>query len=80
MEEVAEGLFRAIGSIIRWFLLELVFQIVCFNLGRAFLLIVTLGKYPGAKASERNSEGIALVGFGVLAAAWTAIALYNNFT
>jgi hypothetical protein len=51
---------------------------VLFNLGRAFLLLVTLGKYPRGIKLEKDVNLISGVGVGVLLAVWTSIAIYNN--
>jgi hypothetical protein len=78
-EEIAEGFLRAIGGVLRWFLWEIVVQIVLFNIGRFSLLLVTLGRYPRGHSLERDVVKISWVGVLVVFLAWVAIALYNNF-
>ena len=79
MEEIAEGFLRIIGGVIRWFLWNLIFHMVLFNIGRLFLLLVTLGKYPRGYALERDVEKISWVGAVVVVLIWAVIALYNNY-
>ncbi len=79
MEEVAEGVLRAIGGVIRWFLWEIIFHIVLFNLGRVVLLIVTYGRYPKGQSLENDINKISWVGVLVLFLVWISIALFNNY-
>ncbi len=79
MEEIAEGLFRGVISILRWIVFELIIHIVLFNLGRVALLLATLGRYPRGKLTEKDEGIIALLGIFVIVAVWCAIALYNNY-
>ena len=79
MEEIGEGFLRIIGGALRWFLWEILFHIVLFNLGRLFLLIVTLGKYPRGSVVETDVEKISWAGVAVVLFTWLAIALYNNY-
>ena len=79
MEEIAEGLFQGIIGILRWVVFELIIHIVLFNLGRVVLLLVTLGRYPRGKLTEKDEGIIALLGIFVIVAVWCAIALYNNY-
>ncbi len=79
MEEVAEGLLRFIGSVIRWFVWELIFHWLMFSLGRVFLLLITLGRYPRGYTLERDADKISWVGVLVTVLIWASIALYNNY-
>jgi len=79
MDEISDGIFRLIGGIIRWFLLEIIYQIVIFNIGRFSLLLITLGRYPQRHCLEKDANRIAWIGILVLILAWIAIALYNNY-
>jgi hypothetical protein len=49
------------------------------QLGRAVLLIVTWGRFPRGRSSERHGNLLACVGLLALAAAWSAIALWNHW-
>jgi hypothetical protein len=62
MEEITKGLFRGISSIIRWLIVEPIQPIVLFNLGRAALLIATLGRYSRGELSEKPIEKTSCVG------------------
>ena len=78
MEEIAETLLKGIWGVVRFVLWQILFQIVLFNIGRVFLLVITLGKYPRFKHIEKDSEKIALLGFFLVIIAWLAIAINNN--
>jgi hypothetical protein len=79
MEEMAEVFLRAIGEVISWFLWDIIFQIILFNIGRLTLLLVTLGHYPKGRSLERDADKISGVGILVVFLAWIIIALYNNY-
>ena len=79
MEDLAEGLLRGLAGVLRWFLWDIIFHIVLFNLGRLVLLLITPGRYPRGQAIERDVEKISWAGVGVLAAGWVVIALINNY-
>jgi len=79
MEEIAEGIFKSLGSIVRWLLWNLLFEIILFNLGRGILLLVTIGNYPRGEKLERDETYISLAGVGVVVIVWVSIALYNNW-
>ena len=78
MEEIAESILRIIGGAIRWFLWELIFRIILFNMGRLFLLLLTIGRYPRGYALEKDDEKIIWAGIAILVVIWTTIAIYNN--
>ncbi len=78
MEGLAEIVLKGIWHVIKFILWEILFYIVLFNIGRAFLLIVTLGKYPRFNHIEKDSEKIAWFGFFLVICAWISIAIYNN--
>ena len=50
-----------------------------FNLGRVFLLLVTLGKYPRGIKLEKHVNLISGVGVGIMFSLWALIAIYNNW-
>lgn len=79
MEEIAEGFARALGGILRWVLWEFLFHILLFNLGRFFLLLVTLGRYPRGRFLESDINKISGVGLALIVVCWIIIALYNNY-
>jgi len=79
VEEIAEFFGRGIISILRHFLWEIVAQIIAFNLGRLFLLIITFGKYPKQKHLEKHEGIIMFSGFMVPVFVWAFIAICNNW-
>ena len=79
MEEIAEGIVRTIGGAIRWFLWEIIFHIVLFNVGRVALLIVTFGRYPRGQSLEKDVNKIIWAGVIVVFLVWASIAIFNNY-
>jgi hypothetical protein len=79
MENIVEGFIRAAVSIIRWILWDIFVQVVIFNLGYYFLLLITLGNYPNPSMLERDSNKIYFSGIGVIVLAWLGIVIYNNY-
>jgi len=79
MEEIAEGIFRSIGTVIRWIAVHLIFHILCFNLGRLTLLLVTLGRYPRQNVLERDEDKISFFGLLVIILSWVAIYVNNVY-
>ncbi|MBN8893225.1 MAG: hypothetical protein J0I71_00100 [Rhodanobacter sp.] len=73
-EEIAKG-FVAVAKFIAYYI---IWSFVLFNLGRASLLLVTLGQYPRGLDVQRHTDKISLVGFLALVLAWALVAVYNN--
>jgi len=73
-DEVAKG-FVAVARFIAY---QIIWSLVLFNIGRASLLLVTLGQHPRGADCRRHSDRISLVGMLVLVLAWLVIAFYNN--
>jgi len=73
-EEITNG-FVAVVKFIAYYI---IWSVVLFNLGRASLLLVTLGRYPRGLDAQRNVNQISLVGILVLILAWSLVAIYNN--
>jgi len=78
MEDIIEPFLRAIWTAIRFILWDILFHMVMFNIGRATLLVITLGKYPRFKHIEKDTEKIALFGMFIVILVWSALAIYNN--
>jgi len=73
-EEITNG----IVAVIKFIAYYIIWSFVLFNLGRASLLLVTLGQYPRGLDAQRHVNQISLVGILVLVLAWSAVAIYNN--
>jgi len=79
MDFIIEIILRPILAMIGYVVWDIIFLIILFNIGRAFLLIVSLGKYPRGVYLEKHRDRIAGVGFSMIVLAWSSIAIYNNF-
>ncbi|MDP5030400.1 MAG: hypothetical protein NWQ54_11230 [Paraglaciecola sp.] len=76
MEELGEGLVRVILRVLRTILIEGICESLCYWLGRWFLLILTLGRYPQYKQLEKHQGRITLVGIIVLITLVLVISVY----
>jgi hypothetical protein len=73
-EEIANG----VVAVVKFIAYYVIWSFVLFNLGRASLLVVTLGRYPRGLDAQRHINQVSLVGVLVLVMAWSAVAVYNN--
>lgn len=73
-EEITNG----VVAVVKFIAYYVIWSFVLFNLGRASLLVVTLGQYPRGLYAQRHVNQISLVGVLVLVMAWSAVAVYNN--
>ena len=73
-EDIAKSALAVVKFLVHW----VVWSFVLFNLGRAALLLVTLGRFPRGLDVERHANQISLAGVFVLFSAWSLIAIYNN--
>ena len=74
-----DSILEAIIEFIKFVLGYIFWCLLLFNIGRIFLLLVTLGKYPRGDKLEKDVNLISGVGVGVLFAIWSSIAIYNNW-
>jgi hypothetical protein len=73
-DEIAHG----IGSVLKFFLCHVLWEILLFNLGRAALLVCTLGRYPHGRWLELHNDRVSFFGIVVLALAWAGVAVVNR--
>ena len=78
IDEIAETGFRAISNVIRWLAWDLLIDVICFQVGRSALLVLTLGRYPKGRHIGRHRGRISIAGMLVFVAIWGAIAISNN--
>jgi hypothetical protein len=78
IDDLAEGLFEAIGRSLKFLIWYVLAQIIIFNIGRFSLLLITLGRYPKLAVLERDANKIVFAGFVVILIAWFSIAFYNQ--
>ncbi len=73
-----EEIINGVIAVVKFIAYYIIWSFVLFNLGRASLLVVTLGQYPRGLDAQRHVNQISLVGVLVLVLAWSAVAVYNN--
>lgn len=78
MEEVAEGVIRSVFRILKWILVEALFEVVFYWLGRIFLLIVTFGRYPRGTIANQHEGRISATGAFLFIAGLVLLALLNS--
>lgn len=66
MEEIGEGIVRLIYRFFRYIIIDALMEIVCFWIGRVFLLIITLGRYPRGKKVDDHEGFISFIGLLVI--------------
>jgi uncharacterized membrane protein YcaP (DUF421 family) len=79
-EIVQDAITSTTVSVLKFVISTVLWSLVLFNLGRAVLLLFTLGRYPRGPALRQHSNRISFVGVLVLVALWTSIAVHNNLT
>lgn len=75
LEEILRTVLGGIARLIIGFFVQIFFEIVCYWIGRIFLLIVAFGTYDRLFKKNRHESLVSLVGFVVLA---TALFIINN--
>ncbi|RAN82530.1 hypothetical protein B5P43_00025 [Bacillus sp. SRB_336] len=73
-EEITNG----VVAVVKFIAYYIIWSFVLFNLGRASLLVITLGQYPRGLDAQGHVNQISLVGVLILVLAWSAVAVYNN--
>jgi hypothetical protein len=73
-DEIARGA----GSVLRFILFHVVWEIILFNLGRATLLLFTLGRYPRGRWVELHSGRIGFAGVAVVLLLWVGAVAFNR--
>jgi len=81
--EHAASALRAIARVavtaLRFVFVHLLYNIVLFNLGRAALLLISLGRYPRGRNLSAHEGRISACGVLVVVLVWCGIALFNHF-
>jgi len=74
-----DSILEAIAEVLKFILWYVLWCIVLFNLGRASLLLVSLGKYPHGIKLKRDANFISGIGISVLFTSWLSLVMYNNW-
>ena len=69
MEAIAEGLF----SIVKWLVVQVLFEWVFYWTGRLTLLLLTLGQYPRGSRVGKSDDECMFVGLVVFIIAFVAL-------
>jgi hypothetical protein len=75
-----QSIARVVAGAVRFVFVHLLVNLVLFNVGRAALLVVTLGRYPRGRALLAHEGRIAFCGILVVMLLWAAIAAFNHFS
>ena len=76
MEELAEGAIKPIFRLIRFIFIEAICEFLIYWVGRIFLLVVTLGKYPRGRQVEEHEGRIICTGIVVIILSIVLISMY----
>lgn len=76
MEELGEGLIKAVLRFIRLVLIETLCEFVIYWVGRIFLLLVTFGRYPRGKLAQEHEGRIICTGLAVTFTSIILIGIY----
>ena len=66
IDEIGETFFRVIFRAVVYFVVEILWWVVCFYIGLPVVKLVTLGKYPDDKPTVGQEVIISTVGFLIL--------------
>ena len=75
-DAIVEGLFHFIVRVILHFFVEIIFEVVCYFIGMAFLRCITLGRYPPRNDRPYSESFLSVVGLLVLASIIMGIILF----
>ena len=79
MGEIFEGAIRIVWGFLRWLLWELYFRMVFFNIGRGFLMVISLGRYPHRELTQDRYDRIAVLGLMLVLGGLVSVALLNHY-
>mgnify|MGYP000861019224 CR=1 FL=1 len=68
MEILVEGPFQALLHVLRWLVIQVFCETLCYVVGRFSLYVITMGRYPLHTQTKRHLVPIGLLGFFVLSA------------
>lgn len=77
MEELVEGVCRAIFKMLKVLVFDFFFELFCYWIGRVFLLMVTFGHYPRGKKNQEHEGRIAFIGLIVII--FSVVLLIKNY-
>ena len=66
LDDIAGAAIGALGRFILWIFLQVIFEIVCFYIGRYFLLIISLGQYKRIIGSVKGGTMESVIGLVIL--------------
>lgn len=66
LDEIAGAAIGAIGRFILWLFLQIIFEFVCFYIGRIFLLAISLGQYEKIFKNKKDGTIESVMGLVIL--------------
>ncbi len=75
IDEVAEGLFRIIGRFVAYFIIDVLFEIVFYLIGKVVLRVFTLGKYPPPPVQSHSTGFVQFIGILAFVAAFAVLVM-----
>ncbi len=65
-DEIGEAFFRVVFRAIVYFVVEILWSVVCYYVGLPVVKLITLGKYPDEKPTVGQEVIISTIGFLLL--------------
>lgn len=66
LDEIAGAAIGVLGRFILWIFIQIIFEIVCFYIGRLFLLAISLGQYERVIRSKKDGTIESVTGLAIL--------------
>jgi len=78
IEDLAGGLFRIIGKIVAYVVVQLILEILLYAIGWVTLKAFTLGKYPPNRESKHSEGFVQFVGFLIIVSIFLTLVIINK--
>lgn len=77
MDDALNRLVKIIVELLKLLVMVLLLQVIFFNLGRLFLWLLTIGRYPRGALTQRDVNWVTLFGFITFVMFVLAMGFYN---
>jgi hypothetical protein len=75
LDDIAEGFVHTLGRVVGRFIVETIFETVCFFIGKPVVRVFTLGRYPEVVPSDTQQQLTSAAGLLTLLAIPLAISV-----